>query len=925
MKTRRLAPFIAACHLFGCAAAELPDKPMPKPYELAQMDFPLKSGLRVLVQEDHSAPVVAVVVTFHVGSTADPKGKEGLAHFVEHLAFRTKFADGQTIWDRLRRMGAQGNFNATTWWDFTNYFTTVSKDYLEDLLQQEVWKIRHIVEGVTPEVFAIEKEVVRNELRLDSESNVGPKTIDLLAEALYPVDHPMHRPTIGSHASLDAITLDDVKAWVKEHYKPENCTIVVAGDVDPKQVAKLIGTWPADVFFGPGGPTGPAVPRPPLISEQPALPVPEPVNRTMIREKGPIDQPELLLAWSAPAGLRHNDALLEFVANRLDLALSQGINFREDDDIEGVGASVEAAINGTLFVIRAGLRPGADPVRAKTRILDALVQAWTSEYGVEQTEMGRWGVSTSMLLQTQQLMDNAVALGRHLAATGSPHLFKDQFEELARIKPGDINEIAYKYLKRDRAVSLYVEPESDQAAKLVGGGGAAGAASGGGHEFGHQADQVNIDLGPSHILKIARSPELAKLPRWKLPNGLEVVAAKQGTAPVASVYVGLRGGDATTKPFGLASYASGFARRKCNNYGDLDAVGGQMFNTTNSTSSEFTVSVLSGNLPNGLAVLSDSIGCLEVNEEGFLNHDKILERRSKRYERVAKMPDFVAGKRLWTELYPDHPYGVMGVDPTTLKSVTYDDAQAFVRAYYRPNNAVAVVVGDVDPQRTKELTEKYLSKWTGSGGGGGGVPAPPPPPAARKVFLVDRPKATQASVRIACRMADSAPELLPIFHLTQSLANQRAWMVREELGASYGVYANVQLLPGGATHMMLGGTITTKFVGQSVQRLLAILADLDSNKLDQRYFLAQRWEVAREFSTRFTSGAGIAGAILNAAEQGWPADVYDRYPERLAAATRQDVRALMKNCVGREIISIAGDAAAIAPQLKAIGLKLEAN
>jgi zinc protease len=555
------------------------------------------------------------------------------------------------------------------------------------------------------------------------------------------------------------------------------------------------------------------------------------------------------------------------------------------------------------------------------------VQAWTTEVGYAQTEFGRWSASTSMLLSTQELQGNAVALGGHLLVTGSPHLYKDDFEELARIKPSDINELAYKYLKRERAASIYVEPETDQAAKLVAGGAAGPPGASGGHQFGHDTNQAAIDLGPSHILKVARSPELAKLPRWKLANGLEVIAAHHGTAPVASVYVRLNGGDAFTRPFGLASYASGFARRRCNNYGDLDAVGGQLFNGTSRTSTDFGVSVLSGNLPNGIAVLTDSIGCLEVSEETFLNHEKILERRSKRYQRVAKMPDFVANKRLWAELYPDHPYGIMGIDPMTLKTVTFEDAEAFVRSHYRPNNAVAVIVGDVDPLQSKELADKYLTKWTGSGGGGGGGSAPvaPPPPAARKAFLVDRPKGTQATVRIACRMADNSAELLPIFDLAESLASQRAWAVREELGASYGVGANVQMMPGGATHMVLGGAITNRFVGQSVQRLLAILADLESNKLDERYFLNQRWEVARNFQSSFTSAARIANAILTAAEHGWPADVYDRYPERLAAASRQDVRAVMKNCVGREIISIAGDAAAIAPQLKAIGLKLEAN
>jgi len=815
-------------------------------------------------------------------------------------------------------MGAE--FNATTWWDFTNYFSTVSKDNLEELMQQEAWKIAHILEGVTPEAFAIEKEVVRNELRLGNETSVGGKAFDLLGTALFPEGHPMHRGTIGTHASLDSITMDDARAWVKKYYRPENCTIVIAGDVDAPTVKKLLGTWPAELLFGPGGPTGPAVPRPPLIADQPSPPVPEPANTQMIREKGPIDSPTLMLAWSAPAGLRRNDALLEFVASRLNLALDEGINYKEEDDLEGVVAFAQALINGSMFVVQANLRPGANPERARTRILDALVKAWTTEFGVEQTEFGRWALSTSMLLATNNLMGNAVALGQHVAATGSPHLYKDGLEELSKIKPSEITQLAYKYLKRERAVTLYIEPETDQAAKLVGGAGGGGTGSGG-HELGRDPPKMAKDLGPSHILKIARSPGLANLPRWKLSNGLEVVAVKQGTAPVASVVIGLKGGDAYTKPYGLASYAASFAQSRCSNYGDLMAVGGSVFGGV----TRYEVSVLSGNLSNGVAVLSDRIGCREVSEEAFLNHARYLEISSKYYDRMAKMPDFIAGKKLWGELYPDHPYGVVAVDPATLKAVTYEDAAAFVRAHYRPSNAMAVIVGDVDPQQAKTLAEKYLTKWSGTGGSASGLPAPPPPPASRKAFLVDRPKGTQATVRIACRMADTTPELLPVFDLAESMATQRAWSVREEWGASYGVYASVSNLPGGATHMMIGGAITNKYVGQSVQRLLGILAELESPKIDEKYFLTQRWEVARQFQQRFTTGDRIAGAILAAANQGWPADVWDKYPERLAAATRQDVRAVMKNCVGHEIISISGDAAAIAPQIKALGLKLEAN
>jgi predicted Zn-dependent peptidase len=393
-----------------------------------------------------------------------------------------------------------------------------------------------------------------------------------------------------------------------------------------------------------------------------------------------------MMAWSAPAGLRRNDALLDFVANRLNLALGEGINYKEDDDLEGVGAFAQALINGSMFVVQASLRPGANPERARARILDALVKAWTTELGVAQTEFGRWMLSTNMMLSTNNLQGNAVALGQHVAATGSPHMYKDEFDELAKIKPSQITELAYKYLKRERAVTLYIEPETDQVAKIVGGG-AGGGGTSGGHELGRDPPKMVKDLGPSHILKIARAPGLAGLPRWKLANGLEVVAVKQGTAPVARVVVGLKGGDAYTKPFGLASYASDFAQRRCYNYGDLMAVGGYVGGGIGTTSSRYSASVLSGNLPNGVAVLTDSISCREASEEAFLEHTRYLERWGKVYERIAKMPDFVAGKRLWAELYPDHPYGIVSVDPATLKSVTFEDVSAFVRGHYRPGNA----------------------------------------------------------------------------------------------------------------------------------------------------------------------------------------------------------------------------------------------
>jgi zinc protease len=908
----------------GCAAAELPDRPMPRPFSVAEEDITLGSGLRILVQEDHSAPVVTVVSTYSVGSTSDPKGREGLAHLVEHLAFRTHFYDGDPIWEHLKHMGA--SFNATTDWDFTNYFTTVHKDYLPKVLQMEAWRLFKNVDGVTPATFATEREVVRQEHRLGSETRTGSKMFDTVAAALFPPGHPLSRGITGTHDSTSAMTLEDAQKFVRDHYRPDNCTIVVTGDVDAKEVKKLIGTWPPQLLFGPGGPNAPKAPPRPLITNRPQRPVPPPVNTRLIRDKGPVSQPELWVAWSAPGGMRHNDALLNFLQDRLDLAFGQGIEVKyEDDDIEGISANVDPLIDGSIVVVQASLRPGADPEKVRTRVLDAMVNAWTTEFGRSQVEATRWASAIGLLQQTSQMSSYAQSTAQHLAATGSTQYFKDTFDDLLKIQASEVTALAYEYLKRERAVAVYIEPETEDMAKLVGGSGARGNAGPATHDVGRGVVQAAGDFDPTRIMQIMRSPGLASLPRWKLANGLEVVAVKHGTAPLAQIAVAIRGGNALTRPYGLASYADGFARSRCIEHGNLDNVGGGLGRSTGATSSTFSVSVMSGNLVNGIAVLSDQLACREVDEASFQQHDRLLTQRTKNYERAVKRPNFVANKRLFATLYPDHPYGVLTPDPATLKTVSFEDASAYVRSHYRPGNAVAVVLGDIDPNETRVMTEKYLGRWTGGGAAAVSLPAPPPPPTERKVYLVDRPGATQGEVNVACRLVDVTAEKLPAYDVAEAVASDLAWSVREEWGASYGVSASITNRPGGASHMAVGGAIETRWVARSINRLLGILEEVASPKLEEKLFLVKRWDVARTFTQRFNSGPGIAGAILEAADMGWSADVWDKYPERLAATDREAIRAILKPCVGHEIVAIAGDATVLRPQLEALGLKLESN
>jgi zinc protease len=927
----KITALLGLLPLLACASGGgLPDEPVMKPYEPVEWVAPLKSGLRVIVKEDRSAPQVTIATSFGVGATSDPKGIEGIAHVVEHLAFRSRPGGGPQYWDVLNRIGAQ--MNASTSHDLTSYFTIAHKNNLHQMMQLEGWRLARTIEGVTPEVFATEREVVRNELRQRWETTANNRMFDLILEPLYPENHPLRRPVGGTHESLTAMTLEHVKTFVKDHYKPDNCTIVIAGDVDTNEVKKMLGMWPAELLFGPEGPEGAAVAPRTRIGERPVPEVPPVQKRDLQKHKGPIVQPELVLAWSLPPAYRGNDAISQFAASRLNLALGQGLEIDEDDDIEGVSAGIQETASSSVMLMSATLKPGADPEKARKRLLDVLVHAWTTEFSRIVTESRRWGSATSVLRRSANTTSSAAALAEYMTATGKTALYADLLEDLAKLKDGEVTDFAYKWLSRDRAASIYFEPEANDIPRLVGGGATASAGSPvgrkqqGEHRLGDGLAAKDANLGPEQIRQTILAPGLGAVPRFKLSNGLDVFVVDRKGAPLAEGTLRLRGGNASTTPAGAASVAVSLSSAQCRDHGSLNPVGGSMGRGMGVGSSDTSFTVLSGNLANAIAVLSDEVRCRETSEEAFMHLPRNIERATRSHEQLEKRPEFAAGKRFYTALYPNHPFSQAEFDgPKALAKLRREDAQAFVQSHFRPDNGALVVFGDLPVDEVRKESELYLSKWTGGGGTSMDPPPPPPGPSARKVFLINRPKATQASVTVGCRLADARPEWLPAFDVLEGLASERAWKLREEWGATYGVAASISRMPGNATDMTFGGAIENAQAGKSVARLLSIVGELASGSIDERLFVTKRWDAGLQYMNQMATARARANAILDAVMRRWPIDVWDKYPENLAATTPATLKEIMAPCVGKEIVAVVGDASVLGPQLEKEGLKLESE
>jgi len=227
-------------------------------------DERLPNGLRLIVAEDHLAPVVAVNIWYDVGSKHEQPGRTGFAHLFEHVMFQGSAHVGKAEHIALVQ-AAGGTMNGTTWLDRTNYFETMPSHQLELALWLEADRLGTLLDALSQENLDNQREVVKNEKRWSYDNRPYGTWNEKLQAHLFPPEHPYHHPTIGSMEDLDAASLEDVKAFFRTWYAPNNAVLSVVGDADRAQVREWV-----DRYFG-GIPANPSIPALGDLSLPPTL------------------------------------------------------------------------------------------------------------------------------------------------------------------------------------------------------------------------------------------------------------------------------------------------------------------------------------------------------------------------------------------------------------------------------------------------------------------------------------------------------------------------------------------------------------------------------------------------------------------------------------------------------------------------------
>ena len=888
--------------LFGlvsaCAGTSLPDEPVLSSKVFLQRDIQLKSGLRVVVQEDHGTPLVVVSAIYGAGAMADPAGAAGLAHLLEHLTYRSRLA-GTRLSDWLK--GAGASFNARTSADTTLYYASAQRSALSDLLQIEMWRLLHTIDGVSAEELQTERHVVLNERWEWQSSGLGPDLLDDVQKQLFPAEHPLSRPILGTETTLGAVTLPALRAFVAEHYRPENCTLVIAGDVKAEEITALMSEWPAEAIRGPGeGPVG-QTHRPPLARAQ--AEEPPPVASTAPRAvKGPVTEPHLVLAWSLPGLSGSNGALLDTVADAIE-SITNRLHTQ---------ARIAVTTRGSLVAIDVPLGLEVSREEQRQRLLDMITSERAVTIAREATPELRWQLQIGVIRATADPISSAISLTGHLANSGRPSLYKDSVEQLLEVDANAISGFLRKYITRERAATLFVDPNPDASSahleQLVD--------EGEQHQLGRASTAALAGMTGRDILRVVHAPGFGSLPRFRLSNGLEVVLVTRPASPIAQIDLLLPGGDASPEPYGFAGTVLPLSIAPCAaRHVSLRRVAGSVELRANRAHTEVTVVVPEGNLANGLASLSDQVGCREVEPGAFGRLGAGLDR----WEKDQRTPQQQARAAFWGALYPGHPYG-RRPDLAGMRRLSRADANERLAAQFRPTGALAVVMSARPTGAARSLVEEFLSDWKPSSRATVQLPPPPPPgPAQRVVRVFDRPRSNQVQLLLGCRLPAVTSQNMPVLDVLEQVVREQADELREGWGATYGLQLKIFYWPGSA-HLVMAGAVEASKAVAGLDRLLALLEQDATAGPDVKTFTVSRWEVARQFNPYVATAGSVLFSLQFAASLGLPLEAWDAYPVRLANTARTEVRDLMKSCAGHEVITLVGDGPGLSRQLAARGL-----
>ncbi len=769
------------------------------PFQLPCEKYRLPNGLEVILHQDHSDPVVAVAIQYHVGSNREVPGRTGFAHLFEHMMFQESEHVGQDQFFK-KIQGAGGELNGGTNSDGTVYFETVPRNALEMVLWLESDRMGYLLSTVTAAAFANQQGVVQNEKRQNYDNRPYGHTSYLIDKLLYPPGHPYSWQVIGEMADLRRATLADVHDFYRKWYGPNNATLVVAGDFDPAQTRSWIATYFGEI--------------PARAKVEPLMPMPVRLDssRRACFEDPFIKSPELTMVFPTAHQFTREGHALSFLAELLAGSRKSPlyqILVEEEKLTPAVRAwQFSEEIAGT-FSIRVRAYPEIPLSRVEEAIRRALARFETTGFTARDLQRCKAGLETSWYTRISSVLGKSMQLAHYNEYAGSPEYIATDLAQAQSITAAEIREVYATYIKgkplvlssfvpqgrRDLAAAdsrPFLLPEESAPAGETPPLAAALAEKPLAAGPGTIDRSIEPPAGPEPLL---RSPQIWHQP---LKNGMRLSGISQAELPLLQASLTLTGGallDRAGKS-GAANLLAALMMEGTRSKTPVELeeaianLGATLSLSASAEAITLTATSLSSRWPELMQLIREILLEPRWDEKEFLRlRQEVLET----IRRNQSSPTTIANQAFNRLVYGEgHPFS-RPVEGTTAEvaGLSLADLQACYRDQFTPWRAHWAIAGDIDLRRAAKSLRALEKRWQGDESA---LPSPPPPaPAGRqpRLYFIDFPGARQSEVRaghlaLTARDADFFPATVMNYKLGGSFNGILNLILREEKGFTYG-------------------------------------------------------------------------------------------------------------------------------------------
>ena len=403
----------------------------------------LPNGLKILLKEEHKAPVVTFQIWYKVGARNEQLGKTGLSHLLEHMMFKGSKKYGPKQFSQVVQRNG-GNDNAFTSKDYTAYFENFASDRIEISLDLESDRMQNLL--VDSREFLSERDVVKEERRMRYEDDPTSTMVEQMMSVAFSA-HPYQWPVIGWMADIGNLTRDDLYAHYKTYYAPNNATLVVAGDFDAQKLLPLI-----EKYFG-AVPAGPPVPR--VGAEEPKQ---HGERRVIVKKEAEL--PAVFAGYHVP-NLKHPDVhalnvLQGILASGKSSRLYKSLVYEKQLALYAGGDFDDVSADPNLFYVYAGVMPGKTTDEVEKALYAELERLKTEPASDEELQKAKNQIEASFIMGQDSAFYQAMLLGQY-ETVASWRLLEKYIDGVRAVTKEDVQRVAKEYFSEDnRTVGILV-------------------------------------------------------------------------------------------------------------------------------------------------------------------------------------------------------------------------------------------------------------------------------------------------------------------------------------------------------------------------------------------------------------------------------------------------------------------------------------